>query len=143
MKQISKALAVFINLANYATGIAVALILVLKSDFTSVLYLNGMTTYESLFFNMLMFAAGLALMGIVIVLLTKEYRKPGLIIEFPVVFEVLPVIVTVISTVYAIKADTTREKVFVIGAAVIYALLSLVVIYSGAAVFQTFPEEKE
>ena len=54
MKQLSKALAVFINLCNYGVGIAVAMILIFKSDFTSIFYVNGMTTNESLFFNMLL-----------------------------------------------------------------------------------------
>ena len=75
MKQFSKGFAFFINLANYAAGISVALILLLKRDFTSILYINGMTTNESLFFNMIMFVTGLALAGIVLYLIVKENKK--------------------------------------------------------------------
>ncbi|MBQ3904709.1 MAG: hypothetical protein II744_07005 [Eubacterium sp.] len=141
MKQLSKALAVFINLCNYGVGIAVAMILIFKSDFTSIFYVNGMTTNESLFFNMLLFEAGLAALGVVIVLMTREYKKLTLVIEYPIIFEVLPVAVSVVSIVYGLRADTSREKIFVIAAAVAYALLSLVVIYAGTTVFQIFPKE--
>ncbi len=141
MKQLSKALAVFINLCNYGVGIAVAMILIFKSDFTSIFYVNGMTTNESLFFNMLLFEAGLAALGVVIVLMTREYKKLTIVIEYPIIFEVLPVAVSVVSIVYGLRADTSREKIFVIAAAVAYALLSLVVIYAGTTVFQIFPKE--
>ena len=140
MRQITKGLGFFINLANYAAGIAVALILIFKADFTSIFFVKGMSTNESLFFNMLLFVGGLALLGVVILLLAQEYREPQQIIEFPLVFEALPVIVAVISIVYGIQGETAREKLFVIGGAVAYALLSLVIIYAGAAVFQIFPK---
>ena len=81
MKQLSKALAVFINLCNYGAGIAVALILILRADFTSIFYINSMTTNESLFFNMILFEAGLAMLGVVLVLLTREYKKLNLVIK--------------------------------------------------------------
>ena len=141
MKQLSKALAVFINLCNYGVGIWVALTLILRRDFTSIFYIDSMTTNESLFFNMILFDAGLAALGVVIILMTREYKKLSLVIEYPIIFEVLPVVVSVISVLYALKADTSREKIFVIAAAVLYALFSLVVIYAGAAVFQIFPKE--
>lgn len=143
MKQLSKALAVFINLCNYGVGIWVALTLILRRDFTSIFYIKGMSTNESLFFNMLLFDAGLAALGVVIVLMTREYKKLNLVIEYPIVFEALPVVVSVISIMYAVKADTAREKIFVIAAAVIYALLSLVIIYAGTTVFQIFPKEEK
>ncbi len=143
MKQFSKGFAFFINLANYAAGISVMLILLLKRDFTSILYINGMTTNESLFFNMIMFVTGLALAGIVLYLIVKENKKLNQVIEFPIIFEVLPVIVSIIGIVYALRADTSREKIFVIAASVAYALLSLAVIYTGAAIFQIFPKDKE
>ncbi len=142
MRQISKALAFFINLANYGVGIAVALILVLQADFVSIFYLDGLTTNESLFFNMILFEAGLALVGLVLILLTREYRKLTLVVEFPIVFEAAPVIISIISIIYGLQADTAREKIFVTVAAVLYALLSLVVIYSGSLIYQIFPKEK-
>ena len=143
MDKLYKGLAVFINLCNYGVGLAVALILVLKADFISVFYINGLTTNECLFFNMVLFEAGLALMGLVLILLTKEYRKLTMTVEFPVVFEAVPVIISIISIIYAVQADTAREKIFVSAAAIIYALLSLVVIYCGATVFQIFPKENK
>ena len=142
MRQISKALAFFINLANYGVGIAVALILVLQADFVSIFYLDGLTTNESLFFNMILFEAGLALVGLVLILFTREYRKLTLVVEFPIVFEAAPVIISIISIIYGLQADTAREKIFVTVAAVLYALLSLVVIYSGSLIYQIFPKEK-
>ncbi len=143
MRQLSKTLAVFINVCNYGVGLYVALILIFKRDFTSIFYVNGMSTNESLFFNMLLFEAGLAALGIVLVLMTREYKKLNLVIEYPIIFEVFPVIVSIVSVIYALKADTSREKILVIAAAVAYALLSLIVIYAGAAVFQIFPKEEK
>ena len=91
---------------------------------------------------MILFEAGLALVGLVLILLTREYRKLTLVVEFPIVFEAAPVIISIISIIYGLQADTAREKIFVTVAAVLYALLSLVVIYSGSLIYQIFPKEK-
>ena len=135
MKPLSKILSVFINLANYGVGIAVALILILKKDFISVFYIHGMTSNESLFFNMILFQAGLAAVGVVLCLLVNEYQKSDKPVTFPVIYEIVPVFIAAISIYFAFAGETVREKIVVIACAVLYAVLSPVIIYCGARIF--------
>ncbi|MBQ7739737.1 MAG: hypothetical protein IJT65_00690 [Eubacterium sp.] len=143
MKQFSKALAVFINLANYAVGIAVTVILLFKLDYLSVFFINGMTSNEGLFFNMAIFIIALALIGIVLNMLVDEYDKKDMTFQFPLVFEILPIIISVINIIYAFKGETTREKLIVIAVSLLYSALSLVTIYCGSRVFQIYPKENK
>ena len=142
MREITKLLSVFINAANYAVGFAVAIILIFKKDFVSVFYIMGMTTNESLFFNMIMFQIGLLLIGLVLVMMTSERKKKDAVIEFPVFYEIIPLIISGISIFYAFTGETAREKIVVIACAVLYSVISTVIIYSGARIFQIFPKEK-
>ncbi len=143
MKAFAKALSVFINLASYAAGIAVALILVFKWDFISIFYINGMTSNESLLFNLVIFETVLALTGIVLCLLINEYKKSDKTVEFPLIYEIIPVIAAAISIFYCLSGETVSEKIICILFAVIYAILSAAVIYCGARVFQLYPKDKK
>ena len=142
MREISKILSVFINIANYAAGFAVAVILLFKLDFISVFYIMGMTSNESLFFNMLMFQIGLVLIGLVLVMMTSDRKKKDTVIEFPLFYEFKPIIISGISIYYAFTGDTQREKIAVIAASVLYSVFSAIIIYSGSRIFQIFPKEK-
>ena len=142
MRKLSKILAVFINLANYGVGIAVTIIMLFGLDFISVFYVNGMTTNESLFFNMTLFQVGLALVGLVLCLLTNDSKDKELVIEFPLVYGIIPVIVGGISIIYAFFGAGGREIAVQIVCALLYIALSAFIIYSGARVFQIFPKEK-
>ncbi len=141
MRKLTKILAVFINLANYGVGIAVAIIMLFGADFISVFYLNGMTTNESLFFNMTLFQLGLALVGLVLCLLTGDSKPQELVVEFPLVYGIVPLILGGVSIVYAFFGTGARETVIQIICAVLYIVLSAFIIYSGARVFQIFPKE--
>ena len=142
MKAASKILSVFINLANYCAGIFVIITIVLKKDFISILYINGMTSNESLFFNMIIFETVLALIGIVLVLLINEYAPFDGTTEFPLIFEIAPIIMAAAGIYLGISTgDIVREKIITSVFCVLYAALSAVVIYTGTRIFQTFPKE--
>lgn len=138
MKELSKILGVLINVANYGVGLAVAVILIFKKDFVSVFYVNGMSSNESLFFNMILFQAGLALLGLLLIFMTSDVKKKDFTVEFPVFYEIIPVIISGISIFYAFSGETAREKMIVIGSAVLYSALSVIIIYSGARIFQLY-----
>lgn len=142
MKIIAKILSVFINLANYGVGIAVALILVFKWDYISVFYFGSMTSNESLFFNMIMFQIALVLVGLVVCLLSNEYDKRSINVQFPTVFFILPVLVGVVSIYYGLAGETLTEKLVVIGCAVLYVALSFGIITAGSRIFQLYPNKK-
>lgn len=141
MKILAKALSVFINLANYGAGIAVALILVLKWDYVSIFYINGMTSNECLFFNLIMFQLGLALVGLIICLLSNEYNPKKINVQFPTVFILLPLLIGAVSIFYGLAGDTAAEKVIVSACAIIYAVLSFAIITAGSRIFQLYPKE--
>ena len=141
MKELTKVLAVLINAANYGVGIAVCAILMFKWDFISVFYIMGMTTNESLFFNLIMFQLGLVLLGILLVFMTNDQMKKDTVIEFPVFYEIIPIILAVISIVYSFSAETAREKLVMIGCSVLYALFSAVIVYCGSRVFQVYEDK--
>jgi hypothetical protein len=140
MKSIAKILSVIINLCSYGVGIAVAIILALKKDFISIFFITGMTSNESLYFNMILFEVGLTLVGLIICMLAKEYGAKDITVEFPTMFAIIPLIVCGIGIFYGFAGETVREKIFVIICSVIYFVLSNIVLYSGAKVFQLYPK---
>ena len=141
MDRLFKALAVITNAANYAVGLAVAIILIFKTDFISVFYISSMTTNESLFFNLALFQTGLFLVGIVICLLANDYKKNDKTILFPVFYELIPIAITIISIFYGFRGETPREKLIVIVCAVLYSVMSAVIVYCGSRIFQIFEKE--
>ena len=143
MEQLTKILSLFTNLANYAVGIIVAIILVFKQDFISVFFIMGMTTNESLFFNLTAFQIGLALISILLCIMVKDRKKPGTVIEFPLFFMFVPAVVSVIGVIFGIKGETPREMLVVIASSLLYLLLSGIIIYCGTKVFQIFPNKNE
>lgn len=134
MNKLAKILSVFFNLANYAVGIAVAVILIFKLDFISVFYVNSMTSNQSLFFNLILFEIGLALASAVVsMLIGTSYSK---VVDFPTSFMLLPLGVAVVGFWFAFRGDTVAEKVFVCVASIIWLILSGIVIYFGSRTFQ-------
>lgn len=142
MKILAKALSVFINLANYGVGIAVTLILVFKWDYVSIFYINGMTSNECLFFNMVLFQAGLALMGLIVCLLSNEYNPQKIQTQFPTLFILLPILIGAVCIFYGLAGDTVMEKAIVSACAVIYIVLSFAIITAGSKIFQLYPKSK-
>lgn len=141
MDKIAKILSTFVNLANYAVGIAVAVILIFKKDTIAIFYLKGMSTNESLFFNLVLFQIGLVLVGVVLCLLINEYSSKNIVVEFPTLYMAVPIIISIISIYYGVAGETVREKLFVVIGAIIYSVLSAVIVYCGSRVFQLFPKK--
>lgn len=139
MANLYKALTVLNNLANYAVGIAVCAILIFKRDFISIFFFNGMTTNMALFFNMIMFQLGVVLLAIVLSMLVIDNKKP-IVVTFPVIYMIVPVIVGVIGIYFGITGVSVLEKVFVIAASVIYVGLSGVLIYFSTKLFEAFSQ---
>lgn len=143
MKTAAKVISFIISLCDYGVGIAVSIILIAKLDFISIFYLNGMSSNVSLFFNLLMFQVGLALAGVVVCLLANEYEPSDIVVEFPTVYMILPLIVTIICAVYGFGGETMFDKLFVVGASLVYAVLSGVIVYTSSRVFQLYPKQNE
>ena len=143
MNNIVKAASVLINLANYGVGIAVAAILIFKLDFVSVFYIEGMTSNECLLFNLIMFQLGLVLFGLVLCSMTSDKKKPDMVIEFPIFYEIIPIIISAISIFYAFTGELLREKILVVLFAILYSVFSGVIVYSGARMFQIFAKEQD
>ena len=143
MKALSKGISVFLSLANYAAGITVAFILILKKDFISIFYINGMTSNESLFFNQFLFQAVLAITGIVLCLLLNEYKKSEKELAFPLIYEIPAIVIAIIDIVFAVAGETVREKVLGVIFALTYALISAVIIYFSTKAFTLYDEAKK
>lgn len=143
MKAFAKALGFILNFLGYAAGILTAVTLLFKMDFTSIFYINTMTSNEALLFNMIMFTAGLAVASLVLSLFIGEYKKSGEGVEFPIFYQIIPVLLSIVFIVYGFKGDTTREKLIVIASGVLYCLLEAVLIYTGSKMFQLFPKDKK
>ena len=133
MKIALKITAVTSNLLGIAAGIMVCLTMLLGLDFYSVLFIPGMTTAESLFFNMIMFVLGLSALMFILTALSEEKKSD---VEFPTFFAIIPLAISVVFIIKAFSLSTTREKIIVILSAVIYFLLSSTLLYNGAKTFQ-------
>jgi len=133
MKIALKITAVTSNLLGIAAGIMVCLTMLLGLDFYSVLFIPGMTTAESLFFNMIMFVLGLSALMFILTALSEEKKSD---VEFPTFFAIIPLAISVVFIIKAFSLSTSREKIIVILSAVIYFLLSSTLLYNGAKIFQ-------
>ena len=133
MKIALKITAVISNLLGIAAGIMVCLTMLLGLDFYSVLFIPGMTTAESLFFNMIMFVLGLSALMFILTALSEEKKSD---VEFPTFFAIIPLAISVVFIIKAFSLSTSREKIIVILSAVIYFLLSSTLLYNGAKIFQ-------
>lgn len=143
MRGLAKALSVFINLCAYGVGTSVLVIRLAEKNFISVFLVDGFSYSESLFFNMVIFTAGLALTGIVMNMLINEYSKNSPPAEFPIIYEIIPAIIGLVFLYFGFTGATVREKIIVISSALLYILFSSITVYSGAKVFQTYPKEKK
>ncbi len=130
------------NAANYAVGLAVAIILIFKKDFVTVFYISGMTSNECLFVNMILFQAGLVLLAILLIVMNSAPDNNTEIV-FPLFYEFVPILLSGISIYYAFTGDTAREKIVVIICAVLYSVFSAIIIYSGSRLFQLNPKKKK
>jgi uncharacterized protein YacL len=142
MKAFAKVLSFILNFLGYAAGIFTAVTLIFKLDFTSIFYINTMSSNEALLFNMTAFVAGLAVAGLVLSLLIGEYKNGAENAEFPVFYAIVPILLAIVFIVFGIMGETPREKLIVIASGVLYALLEVLLIYVGSKMFQLFPKEK-
>lgn len=143
MKGIAKGLAVFINLCTYGVGIAVLLIKLLKQNYIAVFVIDGLNYNESLFFNMILFSVGAALLGLVLTMLAGEYSDKKVTVEYPVIWALVPIIIGLFFIYFGFTGDALREKLIMLAGAVVYVAASLVNIYSGTRIFTLFPNDKE
>ncbi len=142
MSKAAKVIGVFTNLCTYGAGIAVLLIKLLKKDFIAVFILSGLNYNESLFFNLLLFCGGAALVSVVLTMLMNEYKPELVTVEFPVIWALLPAALGIVFLYFGFTGETPREKLIVIAAAAVYLVASFVNIYCGAKMFALFPKKK-
>lgn len=142
MRGFARAISIVIGLLDHCVGIVLALTLILQLDSVSVFYLNGMTTIESLLFNTVIFTAILAGIGFAADMFIGESEKSAEPVEFPVIYEALPVIVAGIGIFYSFQCETVRERITGTVMALVYALLSAVIIYFATKMMQRFPKKK-
>lgn len=133
MKVLVRIISVFSNLLCLAAGIAATATTIFKLDFYSVFFIPGMSSAESLYFNMVMFVLGVAALMFVIPIFIDE--KPD-DVEFPTIYGILPLILGAVNIIFAFSLTTPREKVIVILSSVLYVLLTGTTIYNGAKLFQ-------
>ena len=138
MKTLAKSLGVFINLCTFGVGIAVLLIKLLKQNFIAVFIISGLNYNESLFFNMSLFCIGSALLGLVLSMLVGEYNKDKVTVEYPIIWAIVPAVITAFFLYFGFTGAAPREKIFVIASAVIYLVASIVNIYTGTKMFTLY-----
>lgn len=139
MEKLCKISSVFLNLLNLAAGIAVAVILIFKTNFAAVIVFEGMSRNTILFFNLLLFQVGVTLLQMVItMLLDKKVNE----VTFPVLYMILPAIIGVIGIYFGIIGTTTVEKLVVIGGSIVYVILSGVLLYFSTKLFEGFAKKK-
>ena len=134
MKTAFKIISVFANLLSLAAGAWVTITMLLDLDFYSIFYIEGMSSAESLYFNLIMFIIGIALLMFILPMFSDEKPKE---VEFPTIYGIIPLIIGLISVYFAFNSSTStiREKIIIIASAVLYVLLSEVIIYNSAKIF--------
>lgn len=143
MKHFAKAMAVFINLCTYGVGAAVVLIKLLHKDYIAVFIISGFNYNESLFFNMALFSLGTALLGIVLTMLIGEYNHEEVTVLYPIVWAILPAIITCFFIYFGVTGNAVREIAIMIASAVVYLASSLVNIYTGTKIFTLYPNKNK
>ena len=128
-----KAFSVFFNVLSVAAGIWTSVVMLFELKFYPVLFIPGMSTAESLYFNMIMFVLGLAAIMFILPAFSENKAET---VEFPTVWAIVPLVIGVIGIVSAFSLSTPREKIIVILSSVLYFLLSGTMIYNGAKIFQ-------
>ena len=133
MKNALKTTAVVFNVLCLVAGVWASVVMLFKLKFYPVLFIEGMSVAESLYFNMIMFVLGLAaIMFVVPMLLEIKVDE----VEFPTVWAIFPLVIGIIGIIAAFGLSEPREKIIVIVSSVIYFFLSGTLIYNAAKIFQ-------
>ena len=132
MKTFLKIIGVISNILCFAAGIWASVTMLFELDFYSVLFIPSMSSAESLYFNLIMFIIGIALLMFILPMFSDEKPKE---VEFPTIYGIIPLIIGLISVYFAFNSSTIREKIIIIASAVLYVLLSGVIIYNSAKIF--------
>ena len=140
MKTLAKGLGVFINLCTYGAGLATLLIKLLKWNYVAVFIISGLNYNESLFFNLALFSAGSALLGVVLTMLVGEYNKDKVTVAYPIIWAIAPLIISGFFVYFAFTGDAAREIIIMLAGALIYAASALVNIYTGTKMFTVYKE---
>ncbi|MBQ9531528.1 MAG: hypothetical protein IJR70_05610 [Eubacterium sp.] len=133
MKIALKTAGVIMNLLCIVAGIWTSAVTLFELKFYPILFIPGMSTAESLYFNLIMFVLGIAALMFIIPVFSD--KKPEEVV-FPTIHAILPAIIGIIGIISAFSLTTTREKIIVILSSILYFLLSGTVIYNGAKIFQ-------
>lgn len=143
MKPFAKTLSIIICLLGQAAGIVQGITLILSEKYYAVIVIPGMGYYELLLFNVAVFTAILAAIGFVLNVFVGEHVKNSQPVDFPVIYEVIPLISTGVGIFFVIQnGATVREKIVGTVLALLYAALSAVIIYYVAKILRLFPKEK-
>lgn len=143
MKAFAKTISIIIGLLGQAASIVLGITLILNEKYYAVIVIPGMRYYELLLFNVVVFTAILAAIGFVLNIFVGEYVKNDQPVDFPVVYEALPVISAGVSIFFVFKngADT-KEIILGTVLALLFAALSAVVILYVTKILRLFPKEK-
>ncbi len=133
MKNALKAVAVILNILGIVAGVWTSVVMLFKLKFYPVLFIQGMTTAESLYFNMVMFVLGLAAIMFIVPSLAEIKVEE---VEFPTVWAIAPLVIGVIGIISAFTLTGVREIILVILFSIIYFVLSGTLIYNCAKIFQ-------
>ena len=143
MRVFAKIIAVFANLCTYGVGAAVLFIKLLKKDFIAVFIISGFNYNESLFFNMALFSLGTALLGIVMTMLADEYKTQSADVVYPIIFAILPAVVSAFFIYFGVTGDAAREVIVMLASTAVYLAASLVNVYTGTKIFTVFSSDKK
>ena len=121
------------NLLCFVAGGWVCAAMLLKLDSYFVFFIPGMSSAEAIYFNMIMFVLGVAGLMFVIPNLSEIKAET---VEFPTLYAIIPLIISVVSIINAFSLETPREKIIVILSAIIYFFLSSTIIYNTSKIFQ-------
>lgn len=143
MKGLYKFLAAFTNACSYAGGIFVALMLMLSKKYVPVFSVAGFSQNENLIFNLLALEIPLLILCIIVCQMASDSKPRRFTVEFPTVYTLAPLAIAIINTVFALRLDTGREKMFVIVGSIIYFIAAAIMVFFGSKTFQIYNNDIE
>ncbi|MBE6741119.1 MAG: hypothetical protein E7570_02340 [Ruminococcaceae bacterium] len=133
MKNALKIAGIIANLMCFISGIWVCIVQLFKLDTYFVFFLPNLSYAENLWFNLILFVLGIAALMFVLPILGEISPDE---VEFPTVYAIIPLIISVIGIVSAFSLTTSREKALVIISAILFFFISGTIIYNSAKIFQ-------
>lgn len=138
MQNIYKGLSALANACSYAAGIFVAVMMMIKKDYVPVFQVENFDRAESLVLNLLAIEIPLMLLTMVVCAMAKEDKPNSFTVEFPTVYAIAPVVITLINIIFSFGLSDTSSTVFVIIGSVIYLVSAVVTVFFGSKTFQIY-----